>query len=166
MTSIEELADSIGKLGIDKSTPWDKGECKTGITFDDFMAKHDCLWVRPDENPDRYLVIEKRFEEIRLIEQCVTLPTKIAKQEQVLLLHDKDYFEAVKSTKGEKDVEKLKQLADKYDSVYFNKFTYDCAIMAIQIRLLREQLIHSDHFSVTTVRSSIPKLSTLNRIRI
>lgn len=130
--NVARRSSGRGKATIkDDRKPWLRANLQTGITYDDFMTKHCCLWTKSDECPERYLVVRDRFEHYNLIEQCQKLETKIATEEQVLLLHDDDYYNLVKSTKGEKDIEKLKSLSEKYDGIYFNEFTYDSAMMAL-----------------------------------
>lgn len=142
-STIEDLVHSVNELNLNKSftpsksrelvhkKPWTKQNLKTGLIFDDFMAKHKCLWTKSDECPERYLCTKERLEHYNLIEQCLVYKSKLATEEQVLLCHDKEYYNLVKSTKGETDIQKLKQISEKYDGIYFNEFTYDCAMMAL-----------------------------------
>lgn len=111
--------------------PWTKHDLKTGIIYDDFMAKHECPWTKGDECPERYLKVMERLRHYKLIEHCVELKSKFASEEQVLLAHDKDYYELVKSTKGVTDLDKLKSISEKFDGIYFNEHTYDCAMLAL-----------------------------------
>lgn len=139
MTSIEGLVRSFDDLGLNNSSkskdlskkPWAKKDLKTGIIFDDFMTSHKCPWTKSDECPERYQRTKERLEHYKLFEQCLRYPTKCATEEQVLLCHDKEYYNLVKSTKGETDLERLKSISEKYDGIYFNEFTYDCAMMAL-----------------------------------
>lgn len=97
------------------------------------MLKHDCRWTESDECPKRYSAIKDRLHELKLIEQCELLPSRFATKEDILLAHDEAYYESVLSTKGYVDdegLEKLKQLSSKFDGVYFNEFTYECAMLA------------------------------------
>lgn len=138
---MDQLINSVEKLKIDKksqsprSNPalkrWNKKTLKTGLIYDDFMAKHKCLWTKSDECPARYECVRDRFLDFNLIDQCEKLETQIATEDQVLLLHSKEYYDLVKSTKGENDLEKLKSLSEKYDGIYFNEYTYDSAMMAL-----------------------------------
>lgn len=111
--------------------PWTKHELKTGLIYDDFMAKHECLWVKSDECPERYHAVKGRISQLGLDDNCLKLESKVATEEDVLLLHDKEYYDIIKSTQGEKDIDKLKKISEKYDAVYFNEYTYDCAMMAL-----------------------------------
>lgn len=139
MDMIEELVDNVEKLDIGKfwplgskiSKPWQKSELKTGLIYDDFMAEHKCLWTKSDECPERYECVRDRFKHYKLIEQCQILEPQVATKDQVLLAHDEQYYEVVRSTKGEKDLEKLKQISEKYDGIYFNEHTYDVAMLAL-----------------------------------
>lgn len=140
---MENLISSVEKLKIDKpsqsprSRPssslkrWNKKTLKTGLIYDDFMAKHKCLWTKSDECPERYECVRDRFRHYNLMEQCEILEIQLAIEEQVLLLHSKEYHDVVKSSKGETDLEKLKKLSERYDGIYFNEYTYDSAMMAL-----------------------------------
>lgn len=142
--SINSLVDSVQKLDLNKSVrssprpkqktvprPWTKGNLKTGIIYDDMMTKHECLWTKADECPGRYQCVKDRFEFYQLIDKCHKLESKDATKEQVLLAHDEEYYDIVKSTSGEKDIEKLKKVSEKYDGIYFNEHTYDVAMKAL-----------------------------------
>jgi len=140
---IESLTYSVKKLDIQKRRSpskteysaqpksWTRQCLKTGLILDDFMTKHNCLWTKADECPERYECTRDRFKQYGLIDKCLKLEAQIATKEQVLLAHDEDYYELVRSTKDETDVEKLKRISEKYDGIYFNQYTYDAAMMAL-----------------------------------
>ena len=148
MEKIEEIIQSVKRLDIGKTIkdeitgvirrqvakgekPWARSHLKTGLIYDDFMAKHKCLWTKSDECPERYEYVRDRIKHYELDKKCKLIEPELAKEEQVLLCHDKTYFDIVKSTKGETDIEKLKKISEKYDGIYFNEYTYDCALMAL-----------------------------------
>lgn len=136
---IDDLIDSVNKLAIEtprtkqaaKQRPGAKGNLKTGLVYDDSMTLHECPWTKSDECPARYTCVKERFEQYDLIKQCHVLESKKATKEDVLLLHDEDYYNLVKSTQGEKDLDKLKAISEKYDGIYFNEHTYDIAMLAL-----------------------------------
>lgn len=144
MDPVGELISSVKKLDISKkrttpsrakpkppTKPWAKSKLKTGLIFDDFMKKHECIWTKSDECPQRYEHVIDRIRHYNYHEQCLILESQVATKEQVLLAHDEEYYELVKSTKGEKDIDRLKKISEKYDGIYFNEFTYDCAMLAL-----------------------------------
>lgn len=147
MDKIEGLIESVKQLDIGKQRvsprdkqvsttpkstgPWARAKLKTGLVFDDFMAKHDCFWTKSDECPQRYECVRDRIKHYGLVDQCHVLESQAATKEQVLLAHDEQYYELVKSTKGETDLEKLKNISQKFDGIYFNEFTYDIAMLAL-----------------------------------
>lgn len=108
-----------------------KSDLKTGLVFDDFMSSHRCLWTESDECPARYECVKARFEHYNLIEKCHLLESRAAEREDVLLAHDESYYELVKSTRGEKNLERLKQVSEKFDGIYFHEDTYDSAMLAL-----------------------------------
>lgn len=137
---MKKLIDDVADLSLDSSNrtqlpssahPWTKVYLKTGLVYDDFMTKHECPWTKSDECPERYIAVRDRFKEYDLIDKCHFMKPKVAREEDVLLLHDKAYYDLVKSTKGEKDLDKLKQISEKFDGIYFNEYTYDCAMLAL-----------------------------------
>lgn len=144
MDKIENLIESVKKLDITKTIkekakqklsakqqlPWTRSNLKTGLIYDDFMAKHKCLWTKSDECPERYECVRDRIKHYNLDKECQIFEPQMGTEEQILLCHDKTYHDLVKSTKGEQDLEKLKKISEKYDGIYFNEYTYDCAMLA------------------------------------
>lgn len=138
---IDNLVESVKKLDLRKPKetpkaktaikPWSRHDLKTGLIFDDFMTKHKCLWHKSDESPERYECIKKKFEQYGLIEKCHQLESQMATEDQVLLVHDKQYYDLIKSTQNEKDIEKLKSISEKFDGIYLNEYTYDTAMLAL-----------------------------------
>lgn len=143
--NMDNLVEDVDKLSISQTTrsiprskpssadsvkPWSKRDLKTGLIFDDFMTQHKCIWCKADECPERYECIRDRFAYYNLVDQCEVYQSREATPEEILLAHDKNYFELLKSTKGEKDVEKLKSVSEKYDGVYINEHTFDVAMLA------------------------------------
>lgn len=142
LDDMQNLTQKINTISISSETPsrrsaekrtkpWNKRNLRTGLIYNDFMAKHKCLWTKADECPERYERVRDRFKDYNLIEQCHVLEAEFAREEHVLLAHDKEYYDVVKSTQNEQDVEKLKAISRRYDGIYFNEFTYDCAMMAL-----------------------------------
>lgn len=139
---IDGLVEAVKKIDIGRvrptakarggvKKPWTKHNLKTGLVFDDTMTLHDCLWIGADENPNRYKCIKDAFIRQNLLEHCQLLEPQVATEDQVLLIHDKHYHDLIKSTQGEKDVEKLKRISEKFDGIYINEFTYDNAMLAL-----------------------------------
>lgn len=147
MDQVAQLIDSVKSLDLgqrresprtkqqtksqEPSKPWTRSRLKTGLIFDDFMASHKCLWTTADECPQRYECVRDRIKHYNLVEHCQVLPAQMATKDQVLLAHDEKYYELIASTKGEKDIERLKSISEKFDGIYLNEFTHDCAMMAL-----------------------------------
>lgn len=139
--NIDGLVEAVKKIDIGRprqaksrtaiKKPWTKYNLKTGLIFDDFMVKHKALWTKADECPERYESVKRRFEHYNLIEKCQVLKSKVASEEQVLLAHDKHYHDQLESTRGETNIERLKQISESYDGIYICKETYDCAMLAL-----------------------------------
>lgn len=139
MQKIEELIETVKRLDIGKTdksraakvVPWLKSHLKTGLIFDDSMTLHKCPWMFSDECPERYECVKKRLVHYNLIDKCQILEPQVATKEQVLLCHDEQYYELVKSTQGETDLDKLKSIAEKFNGIYFNQHTYEIAMLAL-----------------------------------
>ncbi|KAF8764318.1 histone deacetylase 6-like [Argiope bruennichi] len=107
---------------------WDS---KTGLIYDDRMALHCCLWeTEMQEQPERYLSPMKKIQEYGLLHRCCILPSKLATEEELHLVHTKDYINKIKNAVTIEDVNKWEKLASNYDGVFFNSHTYECALLA------------------------------------
>lgn len=149
MSDIDKISQSVRHLSIDDEkteepndiacteflnnpvVPWTQDNLRTGIVYDEFMKNHTCPWIKPDECPERYQCIYDKLQEYKLIEKCLRLPSKPACREDVLLCHSEEYFERVKALRGETCIDKLKDASCIYDGVYFNKDTYDVAMLSL-----------------------------------
>lgn len=93
----------------------------TGIVYDRSMAEHRCLW---DDNypecPERFTRVLQRCEELGLVKRCKYITPRNAEYNELLLKHTPAHIEKLKSTEDNNDLEKLEELASKYDAVYFH----------------------------------------------
>ena len=81
------------------------------------------------ERPDRLRRIIKMLKERNLYERCVELPSREVREEELLLCHDKDYIESLK-TLEKKTQDELIAMSKNPDSVYYHSDTFSCASLA------------------------------------
>ncbi|CAL1298744.1 unnamed protein product [Larinioides sclopetarius] len=104
---------------------------KTGLIYDDRMSLHYCLWESEmQERPERYLSPMKKIREYGLLERCSVLPSKLATEEELQLVHTKEYISEIKNSTATEEVSEWEKLSTKYDGVFFNSHTYECALLA------------------------------------
>ncbi|GFQ83959.1 histone deacetylase 6 [Trichonephila clavata] len=104
---------------------------KTGLIFDDRMASHSCPWdPKHPEKPERYLSSMKKIKDYDLLERCHIIPSRMAKIEELKIAHSEEYIDKIKNSAGQENVNELERFASKYDSVYLNSQSYDCALLA------------------------------------
>ncbi|GFQ83953.1 histone deacetylase 6 [Trichonephila clavata] len=104
---------------------------KTGLIYDDRMVAHNCLWD-PDnpEGPERYLSPMKKLKEYGLLQRCHILPSRAASIDELKLVHSEDYISVIKNSALNKDANEFEKISSKYDGVFINPQTYDCALLA------------------------------------
>jgi histone deacetylase 6 len=64
-----------------------------------------------------------------LYQQCTSINSRFATEEEIQLCHTKDYIERIKELKT-KTNEELLEMSRNPDSVYYNSETYECALLA------------------------------------
>lgn len=95
------------------------------------MDKHRCLWDENyEEKPERFTSILERIKDLGLDERCELLTPRSATEEEILLIHSREYLDKIKSTSGLQDVVKLEELSSEFDAVYFHPDTYDLALLS------------------------------------
>lgn len=101
-----------------------------GLLYDDQMLEPRCIWVPTyPECPSRLKASIDRCRYYNLVERCIQIPTRIATEEEILLLHSKEYYDLIKSS-STMTVDELKVLSGKFDAAYFHPKTYASAMMA------------------------------------
>lgn len=101
-----------------------------GLLYDDQMLETHCIWVPTyPECPSRLKASVDRCRYYGLIERCIQIPTRTATEEEILLLHSKEYYDLVKSS-STMSLDELKTLSGKFDAAYFHPKTYASATVA------------------------------------
>ncbi|KAB5565899.1 hypothetical protein PHYPO_G00246800 [Pangasianodon hypophthalmus] len=104
----------------------------TGFIYDEEMTRYKLLWTDPAckiEVPERLTVSYEALKCRGLEQRCVCVPTRQATDEDILLVHSKEYLEAVKQT-PHMSLEDLLTFTQQYGDVYFHPNIYHCATLA------------------------------------
>lgn len=114
----------------------------TGLIYDERMLKHKNLWDdHHPENPARISGPFKRCCELGLIDRCVRLEAQYSTEDMILLQHSQMLIETLKQT-TEMNLEELRAEAIKYDSIYLNNSSYECALLSLGSTVeLMEQIL-------------------------
>ncbi|KAK9723163.1 Histone deacetylase domain [Popillia japonica] len=119
---------------------------QTGVCFDDRMSLHECEWDRNyPENPQRYHAVIERCTELGLFDRCVRLGYDKLPKEKILKKHTADIYDKLENM-DKLSLSELEEEATKYDAVYFNKHTFECAsiaagcVLSIVENVCREQI--------------------------
>ncbi|XP_058264902.1 polyamine deacetylase HDAC10 isoform X1 [Hemibagrus wyckioides] len=124
----------------------------TGLIYDEEMTRYKLLWTDPVckiEVPERLTVSYDALKCKGLDRRCVGVPTRQATDEEILLVHSKEYLEAVKQTPY-MTLEDLLTFTQQYGDVYFHPNIYHCAKLAVGAAL---QLV--DNVMTGNVRNGI-----------
>lgn len=104
----------------------------TALVYDEEMTNYKLLWLDPDckiEVPERLTASYEALEKSGLADRCVPVPVREATDEEILLVHSKEYLEAVKQTPF-MTLEDLQEFTLQYGDVYFHPNIYHCAKLA------------------------------------
>ncbi|CAL7939697.1 unnamed protein product [Xylocopa violacea] len=107
-----------------------KAPNKVCVVYDDRMLKH-CN-ISDDshpEKPNRIDTIYKKYQECNLLDRCYMQQGRSATMEELLLVHSKEYIDAIKNTENLKPKELQKQAAN-YNSIYLHPETWITACIS------------------------------------
>ncbi|XP_056429723.1 polyamine deacetylase HDAC10 isoform X2 [Hyla sarda] len=105
----------------------------TALVYDEEMMSYSLLWDDPEcaiEVPERLSSSYKRLQDYDLVNRCVRLPVREATEEEIMLVHSREYLDVVKSTQS-MDLEELKETSKKYIAAYFHQNSYHCAKLSL-----------------------------------
>ncbi|XP_066524718.1 polyamine deacetylase HDAC10 isoform X2 [Hoplias malabaricus] len=114
----------------------------TALLYDEEMTRYKLLWEDPVckvEVPARLTVSFEALRRAGLEQRCERVCVRQASDEEILLIHSKEYLEAVKQTPY-LSLEDLLTFTQQYGDVYFHPNIYHCAKLAIGATL---QLVDS-----------------------
>uniref|UniRef100_A0A4W4E462 Protein deacetylase HDAC6 n=1 Tax=Electrophorus electricus TaxID=8005 RepID=A0A4W4E462_ELEEL len=110
----------------------------TGVAYSDAFSRFHCLWdTSHSECPERVVTIVKMMEEEGLLSRCVQVETRAASEDELSLVHTKEYIDRMKSTQ-KMTVEELKSVSEDYDSVYLHPFVtvFSCVLSGSLLQLV------------------------------
>ncbi|KAM4610227.1 histone deacetylase 6 isoform 2-T6 [Polymixia lowei] len=123
----EELADHLQHLDLSSKAP----ASGTGLVYSEMFTHHRCLWdPSHPESPDRVTAIMEEVEKQGLLSHCVRVQPREATEEELLLVHSKQYVDLMRSTQTMSESQ-LKSLSETYDSVYIHPESFQVASLAV-----------------------------------
>uniref|UniRef100_A0AAZ3NPH8 Protein deacetylase HDAC6 n=1 Tax=Oncorhynchus tshawytscha TaxID=74940 RepID=A0AAZ3NPH8_ONCTS len=123
----EDIANQLNNLDLCNEA----SATGTGLVFDSMFTHHRCLWdPSHPECPERVSTVMDTVEKQGLLSRCVTVEARAASNEELHLVHTKEYVDLMRSTQR-MDEDQLKTLSDSYDSVYIHPESYSCASLAV-----------------------------------
>uniref|UniRef100_A0A3B3BY58 Histone deacetylase 6 n=1 Tax=Oryzias melastigma TaxID=30732 RepID=A0A3B3BY58_ORYME len=134
----EELSSIMGALDLSGGS----AARGTGLVYSEIFTQHQNLWESSHpESPDRVRSIMEELERQQLLPRCVRVQPRTATEEELLLVHTKDYIDLIKSTERMTQPE-LQTLSCKYDSVYLHPLSFQvCALAAGSVLQLVDEVM-------------------------
>lgn len=68
--------------------------------------------------------------ELGLLERCVRITGRPATEQELLRVHDQEYINKVRGTRGVQDEAELEKMSSAFEAVYFHPETYDLGLLA------------------------------------
>ncbi|KAM5145734.1 protein deacetylase HDAC6 [Mantella aurantiaca] len=125
-TPERDICDQLDRLRLDKDSP----AVGTGLVYDDRMTLPYCLWDdKFPESPARILAVREKLAQYGLVDRCVSVSAREASDADLLLVHSQDFLELMKSTRHMTE-EELRELSDRYDSVYLHPASFITSCLA------------------------------------
>ncbi|XP_077568734.1 protein deacetylase HDAC6 [Stigmatopora nigra] len=117
----------------------------TGLVYSETFTLHHNLWdSNHAESPDRLKFIIEELERQELLSRCVRVQPRAATDEELLLVHTKNYIDLIKSTQQMTEAE-LHQLSDNYDSIFIHPETFKVSVLAVgSVLQLVDQVLTSE----------------------
>nr|XP_023691607.1 histone deacetylase 6 isoform X2 [Paramormyrops kingsleyae] len=123
----EEMAKQLKNLDLNSKLK----ATGTGLVYSDVFARPCCLWDSGHpECPERVTAVMEKLESQRLLSRCVQVEARPATDQDLLLVHTKQYVELMKSTQKMSESE-LMSLSKTYDSIYLHPESFHSATVAV-----------------------------------
>ncbi|XP_066566192.1 histone deacetylase 6 isoform X1 [Amia ocellicauda] len=123
----EEMSSQLGKLDLSSSA----GPSGTGLVYSDSSTKYCCLWdPSHPECPERVTAAMQMARQEGLVSRCVEVEARSATEEELLLVHKKEFVEMMKSTQTMSQ-EELKTLSETYDSIFLHPESFRSACVSV-----------------------------------
>lgn len=109
----------------------DSGERRrVGLIYDKRMKKHfDLEEVKHPESADRIQKIWNKLKDSGIAKRCTVMGGKEAKDEHISLVHNRKHIDFIKSISSKEEMF-WKEMAKKYNSVYFNQGSSEAAYIS------------------------------------
>ena len=103
---------------------------QTGLVYDERMTQYSCVQMPSHvERPARVTSIYNKLLQSGFVDRCKIIDARFATEDEVLLKHNWDHYEVIKSVEN-KTQEELESLSMSYDSVYFHPAVTECSLLA------------------------------------
>ncbi|KAI4901578.1 hypothetical protein NFI96_012101, partial [Prochilodus magdalenae] len=137
----EEMTNKLKNLDL-RCKPKATG---TGLIYSDVYSRPRCLWdASHPECPERITAVIELMEKEGLVSRCVQVESRAASEEELSLVHTKEFINRMKSTQKMTE-EELKSVSDGYDSVYLHPDSFTCACLAVgSVLLLVDKVMTSE----------------------
>ncbi|XP_031422041.1 histone deacetylase 6 [Clupea harengus] len=123
----EEISNQLKNLDLHSRTR----AAGTGLVSSDIFTQYHCLWdTSHPECPERISAVMDMAEKQGLLARCVSVEPRVATEEELLLVHTKEYIELMTRTATMAE-EELKSLSDTYDSIFIHPNSFKCASLAV-----------------------------------
>ena len=105
---------------------------RTAVVYDERMLDHRCLWEDHPERPERLTSVLQRCTELGLLDRsdCVRLPTRLATEAEITSVHSQEQYTKLAEVCGGENIDRLKEFASCYDSVFVHPSTFHSARLA------------------------------------
>ncbi|XP_068588256.1 histone deacetylase 6 isoform X2 [Cebidichthys violaceus] len=141
----EELIDRLQTLDMSSRSQVSGSGRGTGLVYSEIFTLHKNLWDSSHpETPDRVTSIMEELDRRDLLSHCTRVQIREAVEDELLLVHMKQYVDLMKSTQTMTESE-LHTLSEKYDSVYLHPESYQACVSAVgSVLQLVDQVMTSD----------------------
>lgn len=121
------IQERLNNLKITTNLTFSKN--RVCYVYDEIMTKHENLFdeLNHPERPERIIGIQKRFEEFLLINRMKKLIGRQATTDEICLAHTYKHVNFIRKAVEKED---LREVSEKFDSVYLHASTFECASFA------------------------------------
>ena len=128
---METAPTTLGLLSMQQSPAGAPApRLQTGYVYDDRMTFHFHPSESHPEHPDRITFIKQAMDENDLLAKCTRVPVIPASKQQILRIHDASYFTLIEANDANEDESERAKLSRKFNSIYLNRFSVECALLA------------------------------------
>ena len=130
--------DHLEKIVVEKYSS------TTGLVYDARMQRYCATGYHP-ERPNRIRSMWERLLNEGLVDACAVVEPRFATDGELLTKHTQQHISFVHSVKDVTDQDKLDELAEDYNSIYFHPAVTDAALLAAGCTIALMEDILSGH---------------------